>query len=149
MAFKMKGDPIKRNFGIGGPMKKKKGSATSAETKTGYSDRVAKEGADRIKKDLTESYSRKQLSKGAIDYLGREHTKGMKDMDKYAKPSRNMFGESREFYRDEIQRGKMPTKNVTKVNRSKSDVDAKSLKGSKKPNVKQQRELNPRKRKRK
>ena len=144
MAFKMKGDPMKRNFDIGSPMNKKKGSATSAETTTGYKEKDIKEGANKISRSLRGEYSKDELSDRAVDYLHGEHSKNMADMDKGAKPSRRS---GKEFYRDTVQRGKMPSKDVTKVNRSKSDIDDKSLKGSKKPNIKQQRELNPRKRK--
>ena len=140
----MKGNPMQRNFGIGSPIKKKKGSAISAETKTGYKEKDIKKGADSISKSLRSKYTKDELSDRSVDYLRKEHSKNMADIDKGAKPIRG-FG--KEFYRDEVQKGKMPSKNVTKVNRSKSDVDAKSIKGSKKPNVKQQRELNPKKRK--
>lgn len=143
MAFKMKGDPMKRNFGIGSPMNKKKGSATSAETTTGYKEKDIKEGANKISKSLRREYSKDELSDRAVDYLHGSHSKAMADMDKGAQP----LSSGKEFYRDSVQKGKMPSKNVTKVNRSKSDIDDKSLKGSKKSNVKQQRELNPRKRK--
>ena len=144
MAFKMKGNPMKRNFGIGSAMNKKKGSATSAETTTGYKDKDIKKGADKISKSLRKEYTKDELSDRAVRYLHKEHSKNMADIDKGAKPIR---GSGKEFYRDEVQKGKMPSKNVKKVNRSKSDIDDKSLKGSKKPNVKQQRELKPRKRK--
>ena len=144
MAFKMKGDPMNRNFDIGGPMKNKKDSATSAETTTGYKEKDIEEGANKISRSLRSEYSKDELSDRAVDYLRGEHSKSMADMDKGAQPSRRS---GKEFYRDTVQRGKMPSKNVTEVNRSKDTESAKSLKGSKKPNVKQQRELNPRKRK--
>jgi len=137
---------MQRNFGVGGPMNKKgdpgkKDSATSAKTTRGYKDKEIKESVDIIKKDPI----MKGLSKRTVDRIGREHTKSMKNIDKYAKPSK--MGDGTEFYRDRVMKGKMPSKNVTKVNRAKDTESAKSLKGSKKPNVKQQRELKPRKRK--
>ena len=52
----------------------------------------------------------------------------------------------KEYYREQTG-GKMPSKRVTKVNRAKDAESTKSIRGSKKPNVKQVRELNPRKRK--
>ena len=68
-----------------------------------------------------------------------QHSEAMANVGKESK-------DYQEYYRKQTG-GKMPSKAVTKVNRAKDAESTKSIRGSKKPNVKQERELNPRKRK--
>lgn len=142
----MKGNPMKRNFGIGGPMKKghvdskkAKDSATSVETKDSYNPKEREKFRNKLQKSLSTQYSRDQLSQKAINYLKGQHSEAMANVGKESK-------DYQEYYREQTG-GKMPSKAVTKVNRAKDAESTKSIRGSKKPNVKQERELNPRKRK--
>ena len=92
-----------------------------------------------MQKSLSTQYSRDQLSQKAINYLKGQHSEAMANVGKESK-------DYQEYYREQTG-GKMPSKAVTKVNRAKDAESTKSIRGSKKPNVKQERELNPRKRK--
>ena len=151
----MRGNPMERNFGIGSPMKKghvdskkAKDSATSVETKDSYNPKEREKFRGKLQKSLSTQYSRDQLSQKAINYLKGQHSESMRDLgslDKTMKDKKTA-DKYREYYREQTG-GKMPSKAVTKVNRAKDAESTKSIRGSKKPNVKQERELNPRKRK--
>ena len=136
MAFKMKGFS---GFKSNGDPKKVKDSATSAETKDTYNPKERQKFRDKLQKSLSTQYTRDQLSQRSIDYLKGQHSKAMANVGSEPK-------DYKEYYREQTG-GKMPSKRVTKVNRAKDAESTKSIRGSKKPNVKQVRELNPRKRK--
>ena len=128
MAFKMKGNPMKRNFGIGSPMnkghidpKKVKKDAKDSAAKGYDSDAVMRAEKDVTKKQSTVAEKSDRLDR-AMDYARTNRTAS----DESKKRSLNRAMDQVEFAREGAKDAK---KKVSKM----TDSSGKPKKGSGKP----------------